>query len=96
MNITVNPDLQAYIDPLTPEEHNARERRLLAEGYRDALVLRRGGVLVDLHNRCGICTQHGMASNTVQNLTFKSMDGVSPHLGASAQRDELQSKFQRR
>ena len=39
MNIVVNPDLQAYIDPLTPEEYTALERSILAEGCRDALVL---------------------------------------------------------
>ena len=36
MNITVNDDLLAYIDPLTPDEHAALERSLLAEGCRVA------------------------------------------------------------
>lgn len=49
MNITVNEELLAYIDPLTPEEHSALERSLLAEGCRDALVLW-GEVLVDGHS----------------------------------------------
>ena len=39
MNIVVNEELKAYIDPLTPEEHDALERSILAEGCRDALVL---------------------------------------------------------
>ena len=59
MNITVNEELLAYIDPLTPDENEALERSLLAEGCRDALVLW-GEVLVDGHNRHRICTQHGM------------------------------------
>jgi hypothetical protein len=85
MNITVNPELLAYIDPLTPEEHEALERSLLNEGCRDALVLW-GEVLVDGHNRFGICTQHGIPFNTVQNTRFKSMDDVhlwmiDQHLG---------------
>ena len=85
MNITVNEDLRAYIDPLTPEEHEALERSLLAEGCRDALVLW-GEVLVDGHNRYGICSKHGIAFNTVQNTQFKSMDDVhlwmiDQHLG---------------
>lgn len=85
MNITVNEELLAYIDPLTPEEHAALERSLLAEGCRDALVLW-GDVLVDGHNRHGICTQHGIAFNTVQNPHFKSIDDVhlwmiEQHLG---------------
>ncbi|MFZ2295864.1 MAG: hypothetical protein WAW46_12625, partial [Polaromonas sp.] len=85
MNITVNEELLAYIDPLTPEEHESLERSLLAEGCRDALVLW-GEVLVDGHNRHGICTKHGIPFNTVQNTQFKSFDDVhlwmiEQHLG---------------
>jgi hypothetical protein len=85
MNITVNEELLAYIDPLTPEEHAALERSLLTEGCRDALVLW-GEVLVDGHNRYGICQKHGIPFNTVQNTQFKSLDDVhlwmiDQHLG---------------
>ena len=85
MNITVNEELLAYIDPLTPEEHAALEHSLLKEGCRDALVLW-GEVLVDGHNRYGICQKHGIAFNTLQNSSFKSMDDVhlwmiDQHLG---------------
>jgi hypothetical protein len=85
MNITVNEELLAYIDPLTTEERNALERSLLAEGCRDALVLW-GEVLVDGHNRYDICSKHGILFNTVQNSYFKSMDDVhlwmiEQHLG---------------
>lgn len=85
MNITVNEELKAYIDPLTPDEHDALERSLLAEGCRDALVLW-GDVLVDGHNRYGICQTHGLPFQTVQNPFFKSMDDVhlwmiDQHLG---------------
>jgi hypothetical protein len=85
MNIVVNPDLKAYIDPLTPDEHDALERSLLAEGCRDALVLW-GDVLVDGHNRYGICQKHGIAFQTLQSNLFKSMEDVhlwmiDQHLG---------------
>ena len=85
MNITVNEELLAYIDPLTPDEHDALERSLLAEGCRDALVLW-GDVLVDGHNRYGICSKHGIPFNTVQNSRFESIDDVhlwmiEQHLG---------------
>jgi len=85
MNITVNEELKAYIDPLTPDEHDALERSLLAEGCRDALVLW-GEVLVDGHNRYGICQKHGLPFQTVQNTFFKSMEDVhlwmiDQHLG---------------
>ncbi|MDZ7936998.1 MAG: hypothetical protein U5M53_01420 [Rhodoferax sp.] len=85
MNITVNEELLAYIDPLTTDEHDALERSLLAEGCRDALVLW-GDVLVDGHNRYGICRKHGISFSTVQNTLFKSIEDVhlwmiEQHLG---------------
>ena len=83
--ITVNEDLQAYIDPLTPDEYAALERSLLAEGCRDALVLW-GDVLVDGHNRHAICQKHGLPFQTVQNTRFTSLEDVhlwmiDQHLG---------------
>lgn len=85
MEILVNPELKAYIDPLTEEEHEALERSILAEGCRDALVLW-GDVLVDGHNRYGICRKHGLPFQTVQNPRFQSIDDVylwmiDQHLG---------------
>ncbi len=85
MNITVNPELKAYIDPLTSDEHAALERSILAEGCRDALVLW-GDVLVDGHNRYGICQKHGLPFQTVQNTRFRSIEDVhlwmiDQHLG---------------
>jgi len=85
MDIVVKEELKAYIDPLTADEHEALERSILAEGCRDALVLW-GNVLVDGHNRYGICSRHGLPFNTVQNTRFKSMEDVhlwmiEQHLG---------------
>ena len=85
MNITINADLQAYIDPLTPDEYASLERSILAEGCRDALVLW-GEVLVDGHNRYGICQKHGIPFEAVQNPRFASIEDVhlwmiEQHLG---------------
>ena len=85
MDIVVNEELKAYIDPLTPEEYEALERSILAEGCRDALVLW-GDVLVDGHNRYGICSKHGLPFQTVQNTRFQSIEDVhlwmiDQHLG---------------
>ena len=85
MNIVVNEELKAYIEPLTPDEHDALERSILIEGCRDALVLW-GDVLVDGHNRYGICQKHGLPFQTVQNPRFQSMEDVhlwmiDQHLG---------------
>jgi hypothetical protein len=85
MDIVVDPALQAYIDPLTPEEHAALEASILLEGCRDALVLW-GNVLVDGHNRYGICSKHGLPFQTIQNTRFQTMEDVhlwmiDQHLG---------------
>lgn len=85
MNIVVNEDLRAYIDPLTSDEHDALERSLLAEGCRDALVLW-GDVLVDGHNRYGICQKHNIPFQTLQSGLFKTIEDVhlwmiDQHLG---------------
>jgi hypothetical protein len=85
MHIVVNPELKAYIDPLTPDEYEALERSVLAEGCRDALVLW-GDTLVDGHNRYRICQQHGLPFQTVQNSRFQSLEDVylwliGQHLG---------------
>ncbi|HVJ36373.1 MAG TPA: plasmid replication/partition related protein [Stenotrophomonas sp.] len=84
-DIVVDASLKAYIDPLTPDEHAALEQSLLAEGCRDALVLW-GNVLVDGHNRYGLCRQHGLPFRTVQNERFQSIEDVhlwmiDQHLG---------------
>ena len=75
MAITINEELRAYIDPLTEDEYAALERSLLSEGCRDALVLW-GDLLVDGHNRYGICLKHGISFNTVQNKSFQSLEDV--------------------
>ena len=85
MNIIVNEELKAYIDPLTPEEYEALERSILAEGCRDALVLW-GEVLIDGHNRHAICQAHGLPFQATQSTLFKSLEDVhlwmiDQHLG---------------
>jgi hypothetical protein len=85
MDIVVNEELKAYIDPMTSEEYEALERSILAEGCRDALVLW-GNILVDGHNRYSVCRKHDLPFRTLQNTQFQSMDDVylwmiDQHLG---------------
>ncbi len=85
MNIVVNEELKAYIDPLTPQEYEALERSILTEGCRDALVLW-GDLLVDGHNRYAICQSHALPFQTIQSTRFKNMEDVhlwmiDQHLG---------------
>jgi len=85
MDIVVNEELKAYIDPMTPEEYEALERSILAEGCRDALVLW-GNILVDGHHRYSVCRKHQLPFQTMQHGQFQSMDDVhlwmiDQHLG---------------
>ena len=85
MELKIDEGLKAYIDPLTPDEHESLERSILAEGCRDALVVW-DDLLIDGHNRYGICQKHGLPFNTVQATQFKNMDDVhlwmiDQHLG---------------
>lgn len=85
MELRIDEGLKAYIDPLTPDEHESLERSILAEGCRDALVVW-DDLLIDGHNRYGICQKHGLPFNTVQATQFKNMDDVhlwmiDQHLG---------------
>lgn len=75
MNITINEELLAFIDPLTPAEYEALEHSLLSEGCREALILWRD-VLIDGYNRYSICRKHGIEFRTIQNDKFDSIDEV--------------------
>jgi transcriptional regulator with XRE-family HTH domain len=75
LNIIINDELRAFVDPLTDIEYAALERSLLAEGCRDALVLWRD-TLIDGHNRYEICQKHGIPFRTVHNNNFASIDDV--------------------
>ena len=84
-DIVVNEELKAYIDPMTPDEYEALERSILAEGCRDALVLW-GDTLVDGHHRYSVCRKHDLPFQTIQNTRFQSMEDVhlwmiEQHLG---------------
>lgn len=85
MDIVVNDELKAYIDPMTPEEYEALERSILAEGCRDALVLW-GNVLVDGHHRYSVCRKHNVPFQTMQHPQFQTIEDVhlwmiDQHLG---------------
>ena len=84
-DIVVLPELKAYIDPLTADEYDSLERSIQVEGCRDSLVLW-GNILIDGHNRFGICQKHDLPFNTVQNTRFQNMEDVhlwmiDQHLG---------------
>jgi hypothetical protein len=57
--ISVDPEFQALIPPLTHEEKTELENSLLREGCLDSIkVWKEGNILIDGHNRLDICTLH--------------------------------------
>lgn len=62
--LKIDPEFQALIPPLTPEEFDGLTQSILAEGCRDAIVTWQG-VIVDGHNRYKICAENGVEFNTV-------------------------------
>jgi len=59
MKLEIDAEFASLIPPLSAEEYMQLEENLLAEGCRDALVVW-NGVLIDGHNRYGICQKHGL------------------------------------
>jgi N6-adenosine-specific RNA methylase IME4 len=57
--IRIDPEFQALIPPLRPEERAQLEANIAAEGVRDPLVVW-DGVLLDGHNRYEIATRLGL------------------------------------
>jgi DNA-binding XRE family transcriptional regulator len=72
-DIFIDDEFKSLIPALAPEEYAQLEANILAEGCRDALVLW-DDVLIDGHNRYGICQKHGIPFATVQTTTIQSYD----------------------
>jgi N6-adenosine-specific RNA methylase IME4 len=70
--VRIDPEFQALIPPLRPEERAQLEANIAAEGVRDPLVVW-DGVLVDGHNRYEIATRLGLPF-AVRTLSFSSRD----------------------
>ena len=59
--ITINPELQSLIPPLTAEEYAQLEANILADGCKDALVVwQERQTLLDGHHRYEICERHAL------------------------------------
>ena len=70
--IRIDQEFKALIPPLTADEYAQLEENIVEDGCRDPLVLW-GDVLIDGHNRWGICARHGIHFNTVQ-MDFAGRD----------------------
>jgi hypothetical protein len=78
-NIVILDELRDLIPQLKGEEHKQLEDNIIAEGCRERLILWERSseeyILVDGHNRYGICQKHGVSFN-IQLKEFGSMEAV--------------------
>ncbi len=78
IHITILPELQAFIPPLTGEEYRILETSIITEGCRESLIIwkkENDFVLVDGHNRYTICQKYNIPFTTkIKN--FNDIDAV--------------------
>jgi hypothetical protein len=69
MELRIDPEFESLIQPLTAEERRQLEANLMAEGCRDPLsvwpVADGPPILLDGHNRYGICSAHNLPFDLV-------------------------------
>jgi hypothetical protein len=67
MFLTINPELQSLIPPLTTEEYAQLEANILQDGCHDPLIVwQEEQTLLDGHNRYAICEHHGRPYTTIE------------------------------
>jgi len=82
-NIVIEPTLESLIPPLREEEHAQLESNILKEGCREALVIwqQKEGryVLIDGHNRYGICQKHSLDFR-VNLMEFDDLEAAKAYM----------------
>jgi len=73
-NLKIDPEFQSLIPPLSEDEHSQLQQNIATEGCRDAIKIWRG-IIVDGHNRYGICQKLGLPFG-IQNMRFGSKDAA--------------------
>lgn len=74
--LTIHPELQELLTPLTPDELAQLEANLLAEGCREALaVWQEHNTLLDGHNRYALCQKHQIAFAT-HDIALPDLDAA--------------------
>ena len=70
--LQIDPELEAFMSPLTESERTALEENIVANGCRTPLVVW-NGVLVDGHHRYEICRKHDI-SFSIEEQSFADKD----------------------
>lgn len=75
MNLTIDPEFEAFIPPLDAMDYARLKANILADGCREPISVWNGTIL-DGHNRYRICTENG--------IPFSTIDISSVHTRAEA------------
>lgn len=65
MNLTIDPEFEAFIPPLDAMDYARLKANILADGCREPISVWNGTIL-DGHNRYRICTENGIPFSTVE------------------------------
>lgn len=69
--LTILPDIEELLPPLSPEEYDGLKADMIANGCRDALVVWQD-TIIDGHNRYSIALEHNIPFKTIE-MTFESI-----------------------
>ena len=76
--IRVDPEFQALIPPLQPDEYKQLEENILKDGIRDALIVwpqaNGDDILIDGHNRWEISASHAGIRFDIKRKEFKDRE----------------------
>jgi len=76
MALTIHPELQSLIPPLTAEEYTQLEANIRADGCHDPLMVwQEEQMLLDGHHRYEICERHGLAYS-LQDISLPALDAA--------------------
>jgi hypothetical protein len=81
MEITIDPEFKALLDPLEDDELRQLEENILRDGCRDPLVVW-NNILIDGHNRHEICTRHDLPFETI-TMVFNDRDAAMDWMDAN-------------
>lgn len=65
MNLTIDPEFEAFIPPLDATDYAHLKANILADGCREPISVWNGTIL-DGHNRYRICTENGIPFSTIE------------------------------
>ena len=65
MNLTIDPEFEAFIPPLDAMDYAHLKANILADGCREPISVWNGTIL-DGHNRYRICTENGIPFSTIE------------------------------